>query len=186
MVAPFSVLTYLLLPSLIENIFGLKWAEFEYLVPILMVGNVFLPLSSPSLALANALGHSRIPLTFALVWMAITWIFGIFLIPVWGLLGYGLTLCLVHLSNIFLFFNLKKHLTLNYLRPTLIPWMSAVASGVISYFGLNLCLKEGPALYFPFMGLLLILPFTIIYTSLLYLFEKKQILSLLQLTRGTE
>lgn len=128
--APLAVLTFVLFEPLTIQVFGPQWLEARNLFVLTWFANFFVPSVTPLMGLMSALGHSRVPLAFALIWMAGTWLVGVPMILLYGSLGYGIANIAVQLTNIGLFVIAKREVPFVILRTVAAEWIVAGAVGV--------------------------------------------------------
>ena len=126
--APLAVITLVLFEPITVLLFGAQWLGARELFWLLWGANLFVPTVTPLLGLMNALGHSRTALTFAVIWMVGTWLFGLPLILRFGELGFGIANALVQLTNLALFRVAKRQVPFAILTTITPAWL--VASGV--------------------------------------------------------
>jgi O-antigen/teichoic acid export membrane protein len=131
--APAAVLTLVLFEPLTVLLFGEKWLAAHSLFLLLWSANIFVPTVTPLLGLMNALGHSRVALAFAVVWMIGTWLFGVPLILRYGELGYGIANVLVQLTNLALFRIAKRHVPFDVLKTITPAWLVAAGMGAVMF-----------------------------------------------------
>jgi O-antigen/teichoic acid export membrane protein len=131
--APLAVLTLVLFEPLTVLLFGEQWLGAHNLFLFLWSANVFVPTVTPLLGLMNALGHSRTALTFAVIWMVGTWLFGVPLILQFGEIGYGIANVLVQLTNLALFRVAKRHVPFAILKTVTPAWLVAIGVGGVVY-----------------------------------------------------
>jgi len=101
--APIAMIMLVLFDPITHHVFGDKWFVAAPLFYLLWIGNLVVPTSTPLMGLLNALGKSRTAFGFAVMWMAGTWILGLPLISLFGVLGFGLATLGVQATNLILF-----------------------------------------------------------------------------------
>ncbi len=130
--APLACLLLVLIHPITIDIFGPKWLKALPAFYLFWLGNLFVPTVSPLTALLQALGRGRIALAAAVMWMVLTWLFGVPSILWLGITGTGLATCLVNLSNYFVIRIARRHIRFRILPAILPIWGIAtlVAAGV--------------------------------------------------------
>lgn len=131
--APLAVLTLVLFEPLTVLLFGEQWLAARKLFWLLWSANLFVPTVTPLLGLMNALGYSRTALTFAVIWMVGTWLFGVPLILQFGELGFGMANVLVQLTNLALFRVAKRHVPFAILKTITPAWLVAIGVGALVF-----------------------------------------------------
>lgn len=133
LVAPCAMLTLVLIDPLTRFVFGPKWLVAVPLFYLFWAANVFVATATPVMALLNALGDSRTPFTFALIWMLGTWVLGVPLIMRFGALGFALATLAIQFTNLLLYRKAQSRLRFR-IFPLILPiWAWAGAVGVGSY-----------------------------------------------------
>ena len=130
--APLACLLLVLIHPITIDIFGPKWLKALPAFYLFWIGNLFVPTVSPLTALLQALGRGGIALGAAVMWMVLTWVFGVPAILWLGITGTGLATCLVNLSNYFVIRIARRYIRFQILPAILPIWGIAafVASGV--------------------------------------------------------
>jgi len=132
LVAPFAVLTLVLIHPLTRLVFGEQWLAALPLFYPLWAANLFIASATPLMGLLNALGHSRTVFGFALLWMFGTWALGVPLILLYGTLGFALANVGVQLTNILLYRVAQRHVPFRIL-PLIAPlwgWAGMVGAWI--------------------------------------------------------
>jgi O-antigen/teichoic acid export membrane protein len=132
--APLALLMLALFQPFTAYVFGSKWLVAEPYFLFLWFANLFVPTSTPTLALLNALGHARTALGFAVIWMAGTWLVGAPLIVAFGGIGFAIANFVVQFSNLALFRVAQGLVPFRILRPITPAWAVAATVGVIAWF----------------------------------------------------
>ncbi|MBX7192352.1 MAG: oligosaccharide flippase family protein [Sandaracinaceae bacterium] len=142
--APLAVLLLALFSPFTRVLFGAQWLDASGLFHLTWFANLFVPTVTPLLGLLSAMGRSRIPLAFAVVWMLGTWIVGAPTIALYGSIGYGIANVAVQLSNVALVYLAKREAPFRVI-PTVAPaWGSAVVVGLTAHFLERALPIEGP------------------------------------------
>ena len=130
--APLACLLLVLIHPITIDIFGPKWLAALPAFYLFWLGNLFVPTVSPLMALLQAHGRGGVVLGAAIMWMVLTWLFGVPAILWLGITGTGLATCLVNLSNYFVIRIARRHIRFSILPAILPIWGIAalVASGV--------------------------------------------------------
>jgi O-antigen/teichoic acid export membrane protein len=89
-------------------IFGARWLPALPLFYLFCFGNLFVPCSTPMLGVLNALGESRKTLHISLIWMGTTWALGVPLTLWLGIMGFGIAMIGVQLTNLVLYWMVWK------------------------------------------------------------------------------
>jgi O-antigen/teichoic acid export membrane protein len=110
-------------------IFASKWLVALPLFYCLAVANVLASGSAPMLGLLNATGKSHITLILAIVWMITTWAFGIPLMMKFGVIGFGIAVMAVQITNIGLYWAIWREVSLSVLPSYWPCWPVAMAIG---------------------------------------------------------
>jgi O-antigen/teichoic acid export membrane protein len=132
--APLASLTLALFDPFTTIVFGPKWLAARTIFRLLWVANLFVPTSTPLLGLLSALGHSRVALSFAVVWMVGTWLVGAPMIFAYGGIGFAVANVVVQFSNIVLTYVAKSKVSFSVL-PTIFPsWTLAGGVGALAFF----------------------------------------------------
>jgi O-antigen/teichoic acid export membrane protein len=131
--APLSILTLALFEPFTTIVFGPKWLAAAPYFRLLWAANIVVPTATPVFGLLSALGHSRVALLFALIWMVGTWLFGAPLIYVYGGIGFAIANCLVQVSNFALVYVAKRQVPFTVLRTVFPAWTAAAAVGVVAF-----------------------------------------------------
>lgn len=130
--APLACMLLVLIHPITVDVFGAKWLKALPAFYLFWVGNLFVPTVSPLLALLQALGRGGTALAAAVMWMLLTWVFGVPAILWLGITGTGLATCLVNLSNYFVIRIAQRYIRFRVL-PVIAPvWClgASVAAGV--------------------------------------------------------
>lgn len=131
MTAVLATVTLVLAVPLTELVFGSKWLVALPIFYLLWVGNLFVATSTPLLALANALGHARLAFTFALVWLASTWLLGLPLVLHFGAIGFALANVGVQLTNLALFATVRRMVPIDFRSTVVWPWLSLLPATAV-------------------------------------------------------
>jgi O-antigen/teichoic acid export membrane protein len=127
--APLVVTTVALAHPITVMIFASKWLVALPLFYCLAIANVLASGSAPMLGLLNATGKSHVTLMLAIVWMITTWAFGVPLMMKFGMIGFGIAVIAVQITNIGLYWVIWREVSLSVL-PTYWPcWPVAIAIG---------------------------------------------------------
>lgn len=129
--AALATLTLVLAVPITELVFGSKWLVALPIFYLLWVGNLFVATSTPLLALANALGHSRLAFTFALVWLLSTWLLGLPLVLRFGAVGFALANVGVQLTNLALFATVRRLVPIDFRSSVVGPWLSLLPASAL-------------------------------------------------------
>jgi O-antigen/teichoic acid export membrane protein len=134
--APLTVVTIALAHPITVLIFGGKWLAALPLFYCLSLGIIFSPSSTPLLGVLNAVGKSNLTLLISGLWMFMTWAFGVPLMIKFGLVGFGMAIILVQISNLVLYWLVWDKLAVS-------PWPAYWPSWPIAaILGLALRLLE--------------------------------------------
>lgn len=132
--APLVVITVALAQPITVLIFGSKWLAALPLFYCLAVASAVAAGSAPMLGLLNAVGKSHVTLVLALTWMITTWAFGVPLMIKFGVIGFGIALLVVAVTNIGLYWAVWREVSLSVL-PTYWPcWPIAITIGGFMFF----------------------------------------------------
>lgn len=130
--APLACMLLVLIHPITVDVFGAKWLTALPAFYFFWIGNLFVPTVSPLLALLQALDRGGTALAAAVMWMLLTWAFGVPAILWLGVTGTGLATCLVNLSNLVVIRIARRYIRFRIL-PVIAPiWClgAVVASGV--------------------------------------------------------
>ena len=131
--APLVVGTCVLAHPITVLIFGTKWLIALPLFYCLSIANIVASNSAPLLGLLNAVGRSHFTMVLAIVWMTTTWILGVPLMIKFGLIGFGIAVIAVQVTNISLYWAVWHEVSLS-IWPTLWPsWPIALAVGSLVF-----------------------------------------------------
>ncbi len=133
LVAPLSIITLVLIQPITVLIYGSKWLVATPYFYFFWMANLFVPTATPVLSLLNALGRSRTALTFALIWMAGTWVIGAPLILAYGTIGFAIANLLVQFSNLWLYRVAQRWLPFRVYTVITPVWMIAAVSGALVF-----------------------------------------------------
>lgn len=138
-VAPLAIISLVYIKEIENFVFAGKWDNYLPLFYLFWVANLFVATSTPCIALLNSIGRSDMVLRFSLIWMLGTWIFGLPLIILFGAVGFGVANVIVQFSNLFLFQEVRKHLSSGFLNSILGAWTLSLVtvlplSLIIHYF----------------------------------------------------
>jgi O-antigen/teichoic acid export membrane protein len=131
--APLSVLTLVLFEPLTAIVFGPQWLAAKNLFLLLWVANLFVPSATPMLGLLSALGHSRMALLFAVIWMLGTWLVGAPLIYLYGGIGFAVANFVVQFSNVALCYVAKAKVPFKVLVNIAPAWAAAAGVGALTF-----------------------------------------------------
>ncbi len=134
--APLAVLTLALIVPITVSVYGPKWLVALPYFYLLWPANVIVTSATPAMGLLNALGKSNIVLTFAVIWMAGTWIVGAPLIWLYGPIGFPIAALVVQISAYWLFRAAQREVPFRLASVVLPVWLIAGACGVAVYAGL--------------------------------------------------
>jgi len=132
-VAPLACLSFVLAAPLTRGIFGEKWLVALPTFRLFWIANVFVASVSPLLSMLYARGKTMVALKFTLLWMASTWIFGVPLIHLLGIKGYGVANVGVQLTNFLLFRAAKREAPLHIFAQFWRPWLAAATVAGVVY-----------------------------------------------------
>jgi O-antigen/teichoic acid export membrane protein len=138
LVAPAAILTLVCVEPLTRFVFGEKWLVALPLFYLFWTANIFVPTTTPLLALLNALGDSRTPFKFSLAWMLVTWGLGVPLISVYGTIGLAIAKVCVGLTSCVLFRVVQTRVNFRILPMVAPPWCVATVMGVAIFFMMRL------------------------------------------------
>lgn len=125
--APMTMITIGLARPITVLVFGAKWLPALPLFYCFSAGILFSVSSTPLIGALNAMGKSNLTLLMTVIWMAATWLFGVPLMMRFGLIGFGVAMILVQLTNLALYWLVWKKLRVSP-WPALWPsWPVAVA-----------------------------------------------------------
>jgi O-antigen/teichoic acid export membrane protein len=131
--APLVVGTCALAHPITVLIFGTKWLIALPLFYCLATANVVASNSAPLLGLLNAVGRSHFTMFLAIAWMTTTWVLGVPLMIRFGLIGFGIAVIAVQVTNISLYWAVWHEVSLS-VWPTLWPsWPIALAVGSLVF-----------------------------------------------------
>jgi O-antigen/teichoic acid export membrane protein len=146
-VAPIAVLTLVLIRPITLLVFGDKWLAAIPLFELLWLANLLVATTTPVMGLLNALGNSKITFAFSAGWMLGTWVLGIPLIHLWGLIGFAIANVIVTLSSMLLIRLAQEQVGFRMLRVIYPEWALALAVGVILFGFQSICpIKSLPTL----------------------------------------
>jgi PST family polysaccharide transporter len=171
-VAPLSFAIIVFAYPITLNIYKADWLPAVPLMVLFCIGNVFTASSGPCLGLLNATGNPERTLVYTSLWAIMNWAFGIPLIKLFGLVGFGVANLLVCFSNIFLFLDCQKRIRFQHWQLLVLPWGTATIVATLFYFAL----KKIPANSIVIL-LLYAIGFFVVYGLSLLLFQPKRILS---------
>jgi O-antigen/teichoic acid export membrane protein len=112
-------------------IFGSKWLVALPIFYCFAAGNLVSPSSTPMLGVLNAVGKSHLTLGMSFIWMLVTWIFGVLLMIRFGLIGFGIALLVLHLTNLALYWLVWRELRVKIWQAYWPSWPLAVVFGLI-------------------------------------------------------
>jgi teichuronic acid exporter len=141
--APLVVITTALAYPITILIFGSKWLVALPLFYCLAVTGVIAAGSIPLLGLINAIGKSHITLTLAILWTGTTWACGVPLMMKFGLIGFGITMILVHIVSLGLFWVAWREISLSVFPAYWPSWPIAIAIGCLLFFAQRLAPIRG-------------------------------------------
>ena len=127
--APLLVVTFVLAHPITVLIFGSKWLTALPLFYCLAAASAVAAGSAPMLGLLNAAGKSHITLLFALVWMTTTWVFGVPLMIKFGVIGFGVAVMAVSITNVGLYWAVWREVSLSVLSTYWPCWPIAITIG---------------------------------------------------------
>ncbi len=179
--APLAVLTLALIVPITVSVYGPKWLVALPYFYLMWPANVIVTSATPAMGLLNALGKSNIVLTFAVIWMAGTWIVGAPLIWLYGPIGFPIAALVVQISAYWLFRAAQREVPFRLTSIVLPVWLIAGACGVAVYGACRLRMPHHiPSLIlYAVTGLLL-------YCGGLYLLYRTKLQSAWALLRGAE
>lgn len=123
--APLTMVTLALSHPITALIFGPRWLPALPLFYLFCFGNVFIPCSTPMLGVLNALGDSRKTLYMSLIWMGTTWALGVPLTLWLGIMGFGIAMIGVQLTNLVLYWMVWRIIGVT-------PWNAYLPSWPVS------------------------------------------------------
>lgn len=178
--APLACMLLVLIHPITVDIFGVKWLRAVPAFYLFWIGNLFVPTVSPLLALLQALGRGRVALAAAVMWMLLTWGFGVPAIMWLGITGTGLATCLVNLSNYFVVRIARRHIRFRILPQILPIWCLGVAVASVIWL-LNL--------FHPARSVALLLAYLIagvaLYLLLFYVTNRTSVRAFLAIVRDS-
>lgn len=131
--APLTLTTVALAHPITILIFGAKWVVALPLFYCLSFGIIFSPSSTPLLGALNAVGKSNTTMLVSGMWMVTTWAFGVPLMIRFGLIGFGLAIIFVQLTNLVVYWLAWDKLGVS-------PWPAYWPSWPVAAI-LGLCLR---------------------------------------------
>ena len=131
--APLTITTIALAHPITSLIFGAKWLVALPLFYCLASGILFSPSSTPLLGALNAVGKSNLTMWVSFMWMLLTWVLGVPLMVRFGLIGFGIAIIFVQISNLILYWLAWDALAIS-------PWPAYWPSWPIAGI-LGLCLR---------------------------------------------
>jgi O-antigen/teichoic acid export membrane protein len=176
--APLTVITLALSHAITVIVFGPKWLVALPLYYLFCFGNLFVPCSTPMIGVLNALGRSRQTFGIAFMWMTATWVLGVPFVLLWGLRGFAFAMVGVQLSNLVLFWLVRRVVDIS---PWPAYWPSWPLAGGV---GAVLLLMQAAA---PVHGMLMLAAYAafglLIYTIAIWFSNQAKIVSILRLLR---
>ncbi len=127
--APLLVMTIALAQPITVLIFGSKWLTALPVFYCLAIASAVAAGSAPMLGLLNATGKSHVTLVFAIVWMTATWAFGVPLMIKFGVIGFGIAVLAVQVTNIGLYWAVWREVSLSVLSAYWPCWPIAITIG---------------------------------------------------------
>jgi O-antigen/teichoic acid export membrane protein len=138
-IAPLAILMVAFIRPLTISVFGTKWVPGIHLVYFFAVANLFVPTTSPLLALVVALGRSKVRLFFAVLWAVCTWLLGVVFVRWFGVVGFAAVNAIIQPTGLIAFVFTTKVIRPQDVFYVIPVW---VIAGV--YLG---CMLEGGALW---------------------------------------
>jgi PST family polysaccharide transporter len=177
--APLIMLSVVLARPITRLIFGDKWLVALPLFYCFTVPSLFGPCVTPMLGLLNAIGKSQLSLLIISLVMVGTWVLGVPLTMHFGLIGFGLTIVVVQLVNLLLYWIVSRETSANPWKSYWPAWPICIAIGVL-LFALQRAhpIRSIPSL--AIQGILAVLAYGLVY----YLVSPQQIKSLKGLLQG--
>ncbi len=130
-VAPTAILMLVYITPLTSLVYGDKWLPAVPLFFGLWTANLLSATATPLFALLNALGHSKQTFAFTALWMVATWMLGVPLIYVYGVMGYVYAVAIVQITNLLLFSVARRYVSLHLVKNSVPPWIVAAVMGVV-------------------------------------------------------
>lgn len=125
--APAACLILVFIHPITRNIFGPKWLPAIPVFYFFWMGNLIVPTVTPLVSLLQALNRGAAAFYVSLLWMILTWLFGIPTILAFGILGAGIGNFLVQFSNYFIIRIVRRHVHLKILSNVVPFWIIAGA-----------------------------------------------------------
>jgi O-antigen/teichoic acid export membrane protein len=122
------MITLVLADPITHVVYGDKWAPALPLFYAFWCANVLVPTAAPVMGLLNALGSSRLVLSFAFLWFAGTWVLSVPLILTIGALGYGIANAALQITNFAFFRAAQRRAAFSIVKPAGFPWLLAAAA----------------------------------------------------------
>jgi O-antigen/teichoic acid export membrane protein len=131
--APLIMLSVVLARPITSLIFGDKWLVALPLFYCFSVPSLFGPCVTPMLGLLNAIGKSQLSLLIIFLVMIGTWILGVPFTMHFGLIGFGLTIVIVQLVNLLLYWIVSRETSANPWKSYWPAWPICIAIGVVLF-----------------------------------------------------
>jgi O-antigen/teichoic acid export membrane protein len=171
-VAPLSLAIIVFAYPITLTIYKADWLPAVPLMIIFCIGNIFTASSGPCLGLLNATGNPQRTLIYTSLWAVMNWVFGVPLIKLFGLVGFGIANLLVSFSNIFLFLDCQKRIRFQHWQLVVLPWATATSVAALFFLVTK---------HFPVTSVATLLVdatgFFAVYSLALFIFQPKQILA---------
>jgi len=135
--APLTMITIGLAYPITNFIFGPKWVTALPLFYCIAAGIFFSPSATPLIGALNAIGKSHLTFLVSVMWMVATWAFGVPLMIRFGLIGFGIAIMLVQVTNLVLYWLAWDKLAVSPWRAYWPSWplaaLVALTVGVIEH-----------------------------------------------------
>jgi len=137
-VVPVAVTILVLITAIVDLVYGGQWRPAIPVFYFLWLANLIVPTVTPLFGLMSALGRPRFAFAMSVVWMASTWIFGLILIPRFGVLGFAAANALVQLTNFVLIRQAKRLVRIRILQAMWRPWLAGAGQAALLVVALEL------------------------------------------------
>ncbi|WP_449258347.1 oligosaccharide flippase family protein [Chlorobium limicola] len=169
--APLAIITMILIHPITVIVFGEKWIHAIPLFQCFWLANIFVPTTTPSMGILDAMGYSKINLRFAIIWMLGNWIIGVPFIYIWGIIGFAYANIVIQLSNILLYKAAQNVVPYKIIINVIPLWFVSVLTGVIMYF----LFKYYPIVKFSDL-IIYTVSFLSLYLLIVFIFYKERVL----------
>ncbi len=151
-----------------------KWQPALFSFYLFSFSAVMASLSSPLVQVLNSLGKVKVTFSLMVLWTALTWLFVPYLVTKYGFNGVSLAFLIISFSSFLPIILVKKHTNFTFFQSIYKPAICTLIMALFIFFISSISKEVMHVIIGIFSGI-------IVYTLLIYLWSKNEILPFIQL-----